>query len=217
MLIVPSDMTPEATGPTGAAVTYLPTADDAVEGPTVVTCDPVSGSVFALDQLTTVTCSTEDSVPNRTSDTFTVKVRDTTGPALSGLVDKANVEATSANGAAVQFKVTASDLVDGAVGVTCATGVTATSAGTPVTSGATFPLGTTPVTCSATDSRNNTASRTFNVTVVDTTAPALSTVTNKTGIEATSASGAVVTYTLEKKFDMVVKTPPLLCSSSPAT
>jgi hypothetical protein len=58
---------------------------------------------------------------------------------------------------------TAVDDVDGPLAlVTC----------TPA-SGSTFPLGTTTVTCSATDSSGNTGSGSFTVTVVDTTPPSL--------------------------------------------
>jgi hypothetical protein len=217
VLVATDDIIKEATGPSGAAVTYSPTATDAVDGPTPVTCNPVSGTVFALDATSDVTCSTADSRGNSISDGFTVTVRDTTAPTLTGVTHKTGIEATSANGAAVTFAVTANDLVDGAVGVTCAKGVTDTSAGTPVTSGDTFPLGTTKVTCSATDSRTNTGSGSFNVTVVDTTAPELSTVTNKTGIEATSASGAVVTYTRPTATDAVGAGPVSCTPASGAT
>jgi hypothetical protein len=50
---------------------------------------------------------------------------------------------------------TANDIVDGAVTVTCSPA-----------SGSTFPIGTTTVTCSATDARNNTSSTSFTVTVI---------------------------------------------------
>ena len=70
------------------------------------------------------------------------------------------VEATSPDGAVVEYTASATDLVDAVVSVICS----------PV-SGSTFPLGTTSVSCSATDTAGNIAEGSFNVTVQDTTAP----------------------------------------------
>ena len=72
-------------------------------------------------------------------------------------------EATSPTGAAVSFTATANDPDKGGVPVIC----------TPV-SGSTFPLGNTTVTCSASDPAGNTGTATFTITVLDTTAPAIS-------------------------------------------
>lgn len=63
----------------------------------------------------------------------------------------------------MQFNATATDDVDGSVTVNC-----------DKTTGDTFPLGTTTVTCSATDAAGNTASDSFAVTVQDDTPPTLS-------------------------------------------
>jgi hypothetical protein len=62
--------------------------------------------------------------------------------------------ATSANGAAVSYTVTASDDVDAVVTASC----------TPA-SGSVFPIGSTTVSCSATDAAGNTASTTFEIKV----------------------------------------------------
>jgi endonuclease G len=78
-LTLPSDITSEATGPQGAAVTYTATATDAHDGPLAVTCSPISGSTFAIDT-TTVTCSASDASGNEAHGTFHVTVRDTTAP-----------------------------------------------------------------------------------------------------------------------------------------
>lgn len=91
--------------------------------------------------------------------TFTVTVEDTTPPVLT-LPAGITTGATGPTGAAVTFSAGATDLVDGAVSVTCT-----------YASGDTFPIGTTTVTCSATDSARNTATGAFKVTV---TAPAAS-------------------------------------------
>lgn len=118
----------------------------------------MSGTTFPLGD-TTVTCSATDAHGNTGTATFTVTVRDTTAPALTVPADS-TTEATGPDGTAVSFSASALDLVDGAVAPACSKA-----------SGATFALGTTTVTCTATDARGNAASGSFTVTVVDTTAP----------------------------------------------
>src|ERR1051325_8154212 len=66
-------------------------------------------------------------------------------------------EATTPSGAIVSYQVTATDNVDGTI----------TAVSNPP-SGSIFPIGTTTVTCSATDKAGNTAKVTFTVTVKDT-------------------------------------------------
>ena len=85
----------------------------------------------------------------------TPTVTDTTPPVISGTSTPITAEATSASGAVVTYSSpTATDNVDGSVAVTC----------TPA-SGSTFKIGTTPVTCKATDSAGNVAIKIFTVTV----------------------------------------------------
>src|SRR5581483_12275106 len=73
------------------------------------------------------------------------------------------VEATSAAGATVNYTApTATDIVDGTDAITCS-----------ANSGDTFPIGTTEVDCSATDAHANTGTASFDVTVQDSTAPAI--------------------------------------------
>lgn len=152
-ITVPANITAEATSPGGAVVTFTATATN---GATIV-CTPPSGSTFALGT-TTVNC-TATNAGGSDSDSFTVTVVDTTDPILS-LPAEITAEATSAAGAAVTYVASASDLADTDVAVQC----------TPA-SGATFALGTTTVSCSATDDSGNTATGSFDVTVVDTTPP----------------------------------------------
>jgi hypothetical protein len=89
---------------------------------------------------------------------FALPAIDTSPPVLNLPPDMV-VEATGWL-TSVSFEVTATDTVEGAVAVSCAP-----------PSGSAFPLGTTEVTCTASDSRHNTASGTFRVRVVDTTPP----------------------------------------------
>ncbi len=201
VLVVPDDTTEEATSAAGAAVIYSASADDLVDGPITPDCSPASGSTFGLGPATTVGCSATDAAGNIANDSFTVTVLDRTPPVLSEMSDL-NPEATSSAGAPVTFTApTATDAV-GAGPVSCAKGVTATSTGTPVASGDTFPLGTTTVTCSSSDAAGNRGIETFDVTVRDTTAPALAAKSNVSA-EATSAQGASVTYAAPAATDAV--------------
>jgi hypothetical protein len=169
---VPSDMSAvEASGPTGAAVTFSASALDNVDGALTPTCLPASGSTFALGA-TTVTCSATDAAGNTGSATFTVTVVDTTAPLLSDVPADITVPATGPTGAIVTYTApTATDLVDPAVVVSCL----------PV-SGSLFPIATTTVHCTATDSHGNAAiPADFTVTVtayVDNVAPTITSANN---------------------------------------
>ena len=92
-------------------------------------------------------------------------------------------EAGSAAGATVGYAVTASDDVDPNPTVVC----------TPP-SGSTFPLGSTTVSCMATDASGNSASGSFTVTVVDTTSPSLTLPADEV-VNAIGPGGATVSYT----------------------
>src|SRR5581483_2874253 len=114
------NMTAEATSAAGAVVTYQsPGTEDLVDGPSTATCAPASGSTFALGN-TTVTCGAADAHGNRaTSTTFTVRVVDTTPPAID---PKPNMllEATSPQGAMANYTAPSShDTVDGAGVASC--------------------------------------------------------------------------------------------------
>jgi hypothetical protein len=162
---VPADIAAEATGPTGADVTYQASAQDG-DTPLAISCTNPDGSTsdgvgtinptihFPLGE-TTVTCSTTGAQAS-----FKVTVQDTTPPTVTPPAP-VTAEATGPGGATVSYgAASASDLVDGSVAASC----------TP-TSGSTFPLGSTTVTCTATDSHGNTGSATTTVLVHDTTPP----------------------------------------------
>ncbi|HYQ14904.1 MAG TPA: HYR domain-containing protein, partial [Polyangiaceae bacterium] len=63
-----------ATGPSGAVVTYVVTANDDQDGALAVSCTPPSGSVFAVGS-TTVSCTATDAGGNATVITFSVIVK----------------------------------------------------------------------------------------------------------------------------------------------
>jgi hypothetical protein len=198
-LTVPSSaVVAEATGPTGATVNFANdvSAQDAVDANPTIDCTPASGSTFALGT-TQVSCTATDDANNTSAaKTFDVKVVDTTAPALSNVPADITKEATGPNGAAASWAApSASDLVDGNVAVNCAS-----SSG--LKSGDTFPLGTTQVTCTATDAAGNSANSSFNVKVQDTTAPVIA---SKADVSATASSvnGALVNYTSPATTDAV--------------
>ncbi|MFF3334449.1 HYR domain-containing protein [Streptomyces sp. NPDC002888] len=173
------DRTVESTGPEGAVIEYPVTAKDVVDGDVPVVCEPPSGSTFPIGKAT-VTCTATDKAGNTGRDTAEFTVTDSTGPVVT--VDDRTVEAAGPDGAVVEYPASAEDTVDGKVPVTC-----------DPPSGSVFPIGETKVTCTATDSRENTGKDTAVVTVVDTTAPGV-TVDDLT-VEATGPDGAVVEYT----------------------
>jgi hypothetical protein len=180
------DMTVEATGPlttvlldgtlsTGPTTgfTWFDGTTTLASGATVEVHLTVGTHVIAL----TVTDANGDT----STATVTVNVVDTTPPALM-LPAAATAEATGPAGAAVSFAAGATDLVDGAVAPACVPA-----------SGSAFALGTTTVTCSATDAHGNSSSGSFTVTVADRTPPALQVPADFVAF-ATSIAGADVSY-----------------------
>ncbi len=157
VLHLPADITVDATGPSGAVVTFTATATDAVDASVVVTCVPASGSTFPVGA-TVVNCSATNNRNKTATGSFNVNVN-APAPVLH-LPANITAEATSAAGATVIFSATATDVVDGTVAVTCVPA-----------SGSVFPFGTTAVNCSATNSHSKTTSGSFSVKVVDTTPP----------------------------------------------
>lgn len=138
-----------------------------------------------------VTVKVVDDDGASTSDSLSVTVLDTTPPIITGTPSHLSAEATSPTGAVVTYTApTAVDATGRLLPVSCSPA-----------SGSTFPLGTTSVVCTATDSFGNTASASFNVTVVDTTPPVVTVPANMTA-DATSLTGAVVTFTTSA-FDIV--------------
>jgi|GEM_PF-610888 len=74
-LILPSDITAEATSSSGASATFTATATDLVDGIDTVTCTPASGSTFPIGT-TTVQCSATDFHGNTAHGSFNVTVQD---------------------------------------------------------------------------------------------------------------------------------------------
>jgi hypothetical protein len=179
---LPNNETRQATGPSGATVSFFASANDSVDGPLPVTCSPSSGSPFPFGP-TTVTCSASDLSGNTATGFFTITVQDTNPPFMNAPSGNQTRQASSPAGAMVTYTATANDTVDGPRPVTC-----------NPPSGSQFPFGPTPVTCSASDTRGNTVTRSFTIIVQDTNAPFLNVPFQAFNQDATSAAGAVVTF-----------------------
>ncbi|MDA7952892.1 MAG: HYR domain-containing protein [Nitrosopumilus sp.] len=155
-----SNINVQAADSTGATVRFSPTAYDSVDGTVPVTCTPASGSKFPVGS-TKVTCTARDSSRNTATGSFTVTVEppsdevqpsDEVPPVITAPSYK--LQTNNSAGIIVDYIATAKDARDGVVGVTCS----------PLT-GSLFPVGVTTVTCTATDSSDNTATKTFTVEV----------------------------------------------------
>jgi hypothetical protein len=119
------------------------------------TCIPAAGTVLPLDLTTTVACSVTDSAGATTSKSFDITVVDTTAPVLAGVPSDRSLTTGDPRGAPVTFgSPTATDIVDAAPVEGCVPA-----------SGSTFGVGTTTVTCTATDASDNSSSATFEVNV----------------------------------------------------
>jgi hypothetical protein len=114
ILALPPDLTVEATGPDGAVVTYSGSAYDNVDGDVPVSFSPAPGSTFPLGA-TTVRAAATDAAGNTATGTFTVRVRDTTAPAVQSLTASPNVLWGPNHGmAGVTLGAAVSDVVDAA-------------------------------------------------------------------------------------------------------
>ena len=151
-LALPDPISVEALSPEGTVVTFTALASDAVDSSVAVACVPASGSTFAIGE-TVVTCTATDAYDNATTGDFTVAVVDTTPPVLTVPEDMV-VAAETGDGAYVDYLVSASDVADVDVAISC----------TPP-SGGFFADGTTSVNCTATDDAGNATSGSFSVLV----------------------------------------------------
>jgi hypothetical protein len=118
-------------------------------------CEPVPDTVLALGT-TTVTCSVTDNGGLTTTAAFSLTVVDTTPPAMLSFPEDVSLTTGDPTGITVGYWTpSAMDVVDSNPAVACL----------PL-SGSNFDVGTTPVTCTATDASGNPVSQSFNVTVV---------------------------------------------------
>ncbi|MGB4076726.1 MAG: peptidoglycan-binding domain-containing protein [Minisyncoccia bacterium] len=153
------DIVAEATSTQGVAVPFAVLAHDEIDGDVPAVCSPESNTKFPLNAVTPVTCTYINSnTIEATPVLFTVQVVDTTPPLVGPHGDKTQ----EATGMFTEVKYGAPNAfdpggfrIDGARPADC----------TPA-DGSLFLIGTTTITCTATDSANNQAVPTmFNVIV----------------------------------------------------
>ncbi len=132
---------------------------------------------------------------------MTLTVVSNTPPTLQ-LPASFTVEGNERNGAGVTWSAAATDSED-------ATAPTPTCS---PASGSHFGLGTTSVSCSATDTGGLTATGSFDVTVADTTAPILSGVPASIETTTANADGTAVTFVPPTASDVVDPQPTATCS-----
>ncbi len=159
----PIEVSCSADGPVGGGVEVefpSPMATDACgDGGVTIVCEPPSGSAFQPGT-TTVTCTATDSSGNSSECSFEVVVVDEAPPAIVCLEDVL-VDCDSVDGATVDYPApVVVGECDGDVTIAC-----------DPPSGSFFPMGTTLVTCTATDSSGNEMSCEFSVTVDDLSPP----------------------------------------------
>ncbi|MBI4392850.1 MAG: HYR domain-containing protein, partial [Euryarchaeota archaeon] len=157
VISVPSSVSVIASGLSGAMVSYPALASDIVDVEDPVSCSPASGFSFPVGT-TLVTCVSTDAHGNTAEVSFEVVVYLPPPPTI--LVPASmTVDAGAPNGTQVSFSATASDWTGSSLSVTC----------TP-SSGSTFPIGTTTVTCSASDAFGRSVTGSFTVTVASVSA-----------------------------------------------
>ena len=167
---VPDDITTENDpGKAGAVVVYDAVTTSGGVPPVTVDCTHDSGDFYPLGT-TVVTCTATDSspsgdiadgfdVPQAKADTtvsasFSITVVDTEPPTITVTTPNVTGSATSSTGSVVTYATPPSSDNSGASSVTC----------TPP-SGSLFKVGTTTVTCTASDAAGNTSTASFVVTV----------------------------------------------------
>ncbi|XP_072025139.1 uncharacterized protein [Amphiura filiformis] len=189
----PTITCPAAVVTSSSQVSYdSATASDNIDPAPQVTCSPSSGSTFVENQDTSVTCTAVDDAGNSVTCMFTVTV-DQQNPTITCPMDIATSTAV------VTYNPTATDTNDEAPTTTC----------TPA-SGFTFTVGSTPVTCTATDAVGNTNMCTFAV-VVDQQAPSITCPSN------IISSSSVVMYSNPSVSDLLDAAPQVTCSPASAT
>ena len=180
------DQVLEATSANGATVTVTGTASDPDGDPLTLTWSGPCGTAATASAAVTcslgshtLTLTVSDNRGSVVSDTVNVTVRDTTRPELT-TPTTVFASATSDAGATVSYTASATDIVSGPIVPSCSPA-----------SGATFAIGGTIVTCTATDAAGNVSTRLVLISVVSDMTLRLP---GNLRAPATSASGAVVTY-----------------------
>ena len=200
-IVPPDDIVVQATSPGGAMAYYPPaTVSDPLDPVPILTYSQASNTMFPIGT-NLVTITAQDAFGNIAGASFFVVV---SSPLTLTQPDDIAALATSPNGAVVYYPAPDfSDSVDPAPVFSYS-----------MASGATFPLGTTIVVATATDSANNVATTSFNVTV---TSPLQIAVQSDVYAEATGPNGAVVNFPAAVVTDPLDPAPILTYTQQPNT
>ena len=154
--------------------------------------------------VTAIECTATDASGNFVQQSYNLQVNDVTAPQFVNIpLPDVSVASTSSAGATVDYGLPeATDASDASPTVSCAP-----------PPGSVFPIGTTVVTCTASDDAGNSASASFDVTVSDAEPPVITVPAG--GIDATleSSAGAIVDYSASVSVDdNVDPSPTLTCT-----
>jgi len=197
-LSLPSNITQEATGPTGNVVTYVATSTDVDPTNPTVNCTPASGSTFPITT-TVVNCTATDTAGNVSNGSFTVTVADTTKPVITLIGGAVNL--TVGGAAYSEQGATVFDVVD--TGLTAVIDASAINPALP---------GSYMVTYNVTDTHGNvaiTVNRVVNVS--DVTGPVFFGVPADIVVEQVGTASAAVSYTAPTAVDDVDGPVTVLC------
>jgi hypothetical protein len=178
------DLTLEATDAAGARATFNPTASDLVDGIVAVTCEPASGSTFALGT-TGVGCTASNSAGFSATASFSVTVQDTTPPSITS-PPPIEVAATSADGETI---------TDDALGSPTAFDSVSAVTLSRAPAGNQFPIGTTTITWMAADAAGNSALAMQQVVVHPSVAALIAEVEAQSTLSAQAKRPLVMTLT----------------------
>ncbi len=148
-LNLPSNITAYPTSSSGAAISYTVTTSGGT-GTSTINCSPSSGSTFPIGT-TTVNCSATDTGGGSASGSFQVTV---VQPIALSLPANITTNATSPSGANVTYTVSASGGINPPPSVSCNPSPKSV-----------FPIGTTTVNCTATDTAGHSVNSSFTITV----------------------------------------------------
>lgn len=119
-LTLPATLTMNATGPSGATVTYTAAATDNLDPAPRVVCSPVSGTLFPIGT-TAVSCTASDVAGNAATGSFSVTVVGAPGQItnLSALVQSFNLPQGIENSLEAKFSNAQATLADGRLAAAC--------------------------------------------------------------------------------------------------
>jgi len=137
-----------------ATVSFTPSASDN-SGYVTVNCTPGSGSTFSIG-VTIVSCTATDPSGNTASISFTVTVNDVEAPGITASDINVSTDLGQPTAVVSSYSITTSDNSGEAVAVDCSPA-----------EGYAFPIGTSSVSCTATDPSGNTAFAMFTINVTD--------------------------------------------------